>query len=157
MLFLFSITFAVFLNCYFRSSLKCVYSRLFSMIKRCWIYNDSRFYLYFNQYFYPYFQWKIKIQKPLTNIQLLSSIEYLIFKYMHQLMTKVIFSFILYVSWFRFWSVNNTSINKNSQLNIFGMVNIVGEISNKERIGLRQMYTFESFLRISDRNFTEDY
>ena len=37
------------------------------------------------------------------------------------------------------------------------MVNIVGEISNKERIGLRQMYTFESFLRISDRNFTEDY
>ena len=76
---------------------------------------------------------------------------------MHQLMTKVMFSFILYVSWFRFWSVNNTSINKNSLLDIFGMVNIVGEISNKERIGLRQMYTFESFLRISDRNFTEDY
>ena len=25
------------------------------------------------------------------------------------------------------------------------MVNIVGEISNKERIGLQQMYTFESF------------
>ena len=76
---------------------------------------------------------------------------------MHQLMTKVIFSFILYVSWFRFWSVNNTSINKNSLLDIFGMVNIVGEISNKECIGLRQIYTFESFLRISDRNFTEDY
>ena len=37
------------------------------------------------------------------------------------------------------------------------MVNIVGEISNKERIGLQQMYTFESFLIISDCNFTADY
>ena len=37
------------------------------------------------------------------------------------------------------------------------MVNIVGEISNKEPIGLQQMYTFESFLIISDRNFTADY
>ena len=37
------------------------------------------------------------------------------------------------------------------------MVNIVGETSNKERIGLQQMYTFESFLIMSDRNFKADY
>ena len=59
-------------------------------------------------------------------------------------MTKVMFILSSVCSGWEFWSVNHTSINENSELQVFKNIKVLGEISNNWPKNLFRMNKYKT-------------